>query len=108
MTPGKFLLGLVLIVIGVVMLLVNMGYISYAFFARMVRFWPVISILFGAGLVWGRDIPRWAGFIIIIVVLAVIISLALNYTGPFHGHGPFALESKAGFMKCLAIISFLL
>ncbi|MGI6554429.1 MAG: LiaI-LiaF-like domain-containing protein [Bacillota bacterium] len=116
MAPGKFLLGLVLILIGAVLLLVNMGYTSYAFFAQMLEFWPVILILFGASLVWGRDIPRWVGFIIIVVVVACIIGLALNYTGPIHRHGPFVLEGlyqagqwpKGGLMKCLAIISFLL
>lgn len=90
MRPGRFILALILIVTGSVMVLVNMGYSSWAFFRRLIEFWPVLLIILGISLLWGGDIPRWLGILVVIAVVAGIILLAINYPIPFYGPGPFA------------------
>jgi len=90
MRPGRFLLGLALLVIGTVMLMVNLGYTTWDFLLRLFEFWPVLLIFFGLTLIWGGNIPRWTALLIAAVVLAGIIILALNYTGPMYIPGPFA------------------
>lgn len=90
MGPGRFLLGLALLVVGAVMLMVSMGYTSYAFLERLFEFWPVLLVLFGFILIWGGNIPRWAALLIAAAVLVGVVALALNYTGSYYGPGPFA------------------
>lgn len=96
MRPGRFVLGLALIVLGTVMLMVNMGLTTWAFLDRLFDFWPVLIILFGLTLIWGGTVPRWTALLIAFAVLVGIIVLALNYTGPFYGPGPFAEGAAQG------------
>lgn len=92
MGPGRFLLGLAFIVVGTVTLMASLGYTTYAFLERLFDFWPVLLIFFGLILIWGGSIPRWVALLIVAAVLVGVIALALNYTGPFYGPGPFALN----------------
>lgn len=92
MSPGRFLLGLALIVTGTVMFMINLGYTSWAFFNRLLDFWPLLVILFGISLIWGGNIPRWAALLIAAALLAGVIYLAANYPGFYYGPGPFAQE----------------
>ncbi len=85
MQPGRFLLGLVFILAGAVIFLVNMGYSTWAFFNRLVEFWPVLLILLGISLIWGREIPRWFALVMVLIMLSIVVLLALNYRMPIPG-----------------------
>lgn len=64
--------GLLLILVGVILLLINFGYGSWNSLQQISRWWPVLLIIIGLGIFgWGR-IPRWlAGFLIVGMVIGV-------------------------------------
>ncbi|MDP6509949.1 MAG: DUF5668 domain-containing protein [Dehalococcoidia bacterium] len=56
---SRFSLGaFILIVLEVVFLLQNLGIVSWQVWGVLWRFWPVILILIGVNIVWGRH-SRW-------------------------------------------------
>ena len=72
---------LVLITLGVLFLLQNLGYLPWAFWSVAWRFWPVILILVGIQLFFGRRPWVAAGLVVVVLVLSVLAALWLSY-GP--------------------------
>ena len=62
---------LVLITLGVLFLLQNLGYLPWAFWSVAWRFWPVILILVGIQLFFGRRAWVAAGLVVVVLVLSV-------------------------------------
>ncbi|MBI2955630.1 MAG: hypothetical protein HYY30_15045 [Chloroflexi bacterium] len=77
---GSFVGPLILITIGVLFLLGNLGYLSWGFWQSLLRFWPVILILFGVEVLFGRSWP-WVGAITAVVVLAGVTVFAALTAG---------------------------
>ncbi len=84
MRIGTFLAGLVLIIIGLIIFLANIGYGSWTFVEQLYRFWPVLLILIGISIFWGGVMPRWLGILLIIALSGGIVVLAIqNPTSSF-------------------------
>lgn len=70
-----------LITFGALLLLSNLGYLTLSFWSTLWRFWPMILILVGIELLFGRRHP-WIGAAIAIAVVAAAIALVLVLSGP--------------------------
>jgi hypothetical protein len=70
----SFFWPLLLIGIGVLFLLSNMGIIQPVSLGTILRFWPVILIVIGLDLVFGRRSP-WLGALIALAALALVFGL---------------------------------
>jgi hypothetical protein len=77
--PGSVIGPLILITIGVLFLLSNLGYISSSIWLLLVQFWPLILILFGIEIIFGRT--RWGQLLVLLIGLVVaggLIYVLLN------------------------------
>jgi len=72
----SFFWPLVLIGIGVLFLLSNMGVIEPVSLGTILRFWPVILIVIGLDLVFGRRSP-WLGALIGLAAVALVFALII-------------------------------
>lgn len=63
---------LILITIGVLLLLANLGYLPFSFWEIAARFWPLILVLIGVEILFGRR--SWIGAIVILVVWVALIA----------------------------------
>lgn len=72
-----------LIGIGVIFLLINLGYLDISIWAILWRFWPVFLILGGLQLIFGKgNIGRLVVGLISFVLISVIIGFALMLNNP--------------------------
>ena len=80
----SIVLPIILIILGILLLLSNLGYLPPGFWANAWRFWPVILILVGLEVLIGRR-SAWAaaGTVIGVVIVIVIVSAILFLTGVF-------------------------
>lgn len=67
--PALSLFALLLIAVGVVLLLQNLGVLSWELWLEVWRFWPVLLIAIGVGLVLGQRL-RWLSMGIVAALLA--------------------------------------
>ncbi|MAT42138.1 MAG: hypothetical protein CL609_07335 [Anaerolineaceae bacterium] len=80
--PRSFFWPILLIGIGILWLLSNMGFISGVTFGTIFRFWPLILIVIGLDLIVGR----FSGILsAVIAILAVLILAALLVAAPSLG-----------------------
>lgn len=70
--------GLILIFIGVVFLLNNFGVLSWEIWNTLWRFWPVILILGGLEILFGKS--KLASLIVAIIAIAAITYFLLYFT----------------------------
>ncbi len=80
MKPRKLWLGVVLLLIGVLMLMSNLGYLSWDFWGNLWQIWPVFLISLGLTMLLGRS--RWA-FVGPLVLIAAVFYAALTPGLPF-------------------------
>ncbi len=73
---------LILIVVGALFLLSNLGLLTWGFWDTMWRFWPVILVLIGIEVLFGRTWPLLGG-ILAVVVLASVLILSAAMSGGF-------------------------
>lgn len=71
----------ILITLGVLFLLSNLGYLTLSVWSTLWRFWPMILILVGIDLLFSRRHP-WIGATIALAVVAAAIALVLVLSGP--------------------------
>jgi hypothetical protein len=75
-TRRRGLLGpLVLIGLGVIFLLNNLGILSWSVWATLIRLWPVLLIGFGLDLLFGRR--SLLGSVLVVLVVATIVVVAI-------------------------------
>ncbi|MBI2957994.1 MAG: hypothetical protein HYY32_04040 [Chloroflexi bacterium] len=77
-------MGLVLLFLGVLFLLQNLGVVGWDVWGTLWRFWPVLLIVIGLGLIWGRRSP-WLMFGLSVALLAGAVLVAIftaGTTGP--------------------------
>lgn len=79
MKIGPFIAGFILIIVGLVIFLDNIGYNSCDFARQLYKFWPVLLILLGISYLWGGVIPRPLGIALIIVLIGGLVALIVLY-----------------------------
>ena len=75
--PGVPIAALLLIAAGVTLLLQNMGIVSWELWLEIWRFWPVVLITVGVGLIFGRRLPWLSAGIVATLLAGTIIGAAL-------------------------------
>ncbi|MCL5676589.1 MAG: DUF5668 domain-containing protein [Firmicutes bacterium] len=70
--------GLLLIALGMVFLLMNMGLLPWTFWWELASWWPLILVLVGIGLLVGRRLPF---SLVLFVVLVAMLVLSLTGAG---------------------------
>lgn len=78
MRTGAFLISLFLILIGVVSLLINLGYGSWRLFHLLPYIWPTLLIVLGLALLWKGHIPFWFALLITVILTGSVIAIFLN------------------------------
>lgn len=77
---------LIVIAIGVVLLLQNLGILAWSLWAQAWRLWPVILIVIGINVLIGRRYPLMAGVLVLAIVLASIGWLVSGAQGVTDAH----------------------
>jgi hypothetical protein len=80
--PSSFVFPLLLVIVGAVLLLNNLGWLPWSVWTALGQLWPVILILFGIDLLIGRR-NAWLGATVTAVALVVVLGAAvwLTFTG---------------------------
>jgi len=78
MRIGTLISGLLLVLIGVVFFLINLGYGSWADIYEIGRFWPVLLIIIGLSFFGRGKIPRWIAWLILILSVGVVAAFLLQ------------------------------
>src|SRR5689334_14326052 len=70
------------VIVGVVLLLNNLGYLPWAVWTALGQMWPVLLILFGLDLLIGRR-NAWVGATVILISFVAVLGAALwlTYSG---------------------------
>ena len=81
-SPGVPIVALLLIAAGVTLLLQNLGIVRWELWLEIWRFWPVLVIAIGVGLIFGRRL-RWlsAGIVVALIAGAIIGAALLAESG---------------------------
>lgn len=78
---GKLSLGLFLVVIGILYLAKNLGWLNIDFNFNLWQLWPLLIVFWGLSLLTGRTIASiFAGIILTLTVLAITFILVLGAT----------------------------
>lgn len=72
---------LVLITLGILLLLANLGALPFTFWEIAVRFWPLILILIGVEIIIGRQSAFGAIVILVLWIALVVGAIWLSYAG---------------------------
>jgi hypothetical protein len=86
--PSGYVWATLLIALGAVLLLNNLGLLPWSIWATLARLWPVVLIALGAELLLGRSQPLVGGavaalLILLVVGISVAFFLAPGRAGPF-------------------------
>jgi hypothetical protein len=72
-------MGLLLIMVGIIVFLVNSGYGSWEMIWQVWRLWPVLLIFFGIRMIWRGPSGEWFSYgFWLLVALGIIVLLATN------------------------------
>lgn len=77
---GKYLLGLILLVLGVAFILNNFGFLSLDIWATLWKFWPVIFVIWGLEVIVGKT--HLGKALILIIGLAVLVYILASTLFP--------------------------
>lgn len=72
MRIGTLISGLILVLVGVIFFLINIGYGSWSSFYVIGKFWPILLIIIGLGFFGRGRIPRWIAYLIIILSVGAV------------------------------------
>jgi hypothetical protein len=75
------ILALLLIFFGVILLMNNLGYLSWGIWSSIWRLWPALLVLVGINLIFGRSRP-WVSFWLSLVVLLVVAGVIFWVLAP--------------------------
>ena len=73
----SIVLPLVLIAAGVVLILNNLGYLSWDVWTLLARLWPVVLIALGLDILLGRSVLRWALAMALLSLVGIAVVLAV-------------------------------
>jgi hypothetical protein len=85
MKSNKLIPGVVLILIGVMFLLRNYGYLHFHFW-NFFYLWPVIIVMIGINLIFANNKSNWAT---VLKLAVIVIGFGLLFFGNFSNHHPF-------------------
>jgi len=71
--PRSLLGAVIIIFIGIIFLLNNLGILPWEMWREFWKFWPILLILFGIEMIFGRS--RWAQIIVGIVVILFLLGI---------------------------------
>ncbi len=86
---GSLIFPLVVIGVGVVLLLINLGVVSPGVWGELVRFWPILLIALGVDILVGR--PSFGAALSTLITVCVLVGLGL---AAFYLFGPDTWVSK--------------
>lgn len=72
MRVSTLISGLLLVLTGMVLFLVNIGYGSWAMLDDLIKWWPLLLIILGLGMFGRGRLPYWIAYLIIILSLAAV------------------------------------
>ena len=75
--PPSLFWPLLLITAGALFLLQNLGYLPWGFWGAIWRFWPVLLIIIGVQLFFGRQYPWLAAGVVVVLLIAAVAGAAL-------------------------------
>lgn len=82
------LAGLILVFIGIVFLLNNLGLVPSSVWSQVWKFWPVLFVLFGLRLLAGRNVvSRIIIALVTLFAFAGVLTYILYYYGVFRNFG---------------------
>lgn len=81
--------GLLLVVVGVALLLNSLGLLPWTIWLRLLRFWPLLLIAGGIGMIFRRYIPTSVVF-----AVALIAMLALSWFLPTQNNGWLIIDGR--------------
>lgn len=83
MKPERVILGLVIVALGLIWLLVNLGILTAPVVRDIWRFWPVLLIIWGLLLLFGRGSGGLSGCLVAVIIILLIA--AFFRTALFYG-----------------------
>jgi hypothetical protein len=88
MTTGRLLGGAILILLGGLLLAANYGYVDWGFFVSLWYLWPLLLIIVGVQLLFGRRQP-WLAALLTLVIIAAGLALVVfgDETGSWFPSG---------------------
>lgn len=72
MRIGTLISGLLLVLVGVVFFIINIGYGSWVSIYEIGKLWPILLIILGLGMFCGGRIPRWIAYLFIILSVTAV------------------------------------
>ncbi len=72
MRVGTLISGLLLVLVGVIFFLINMGYGSWVSIYEIGKFWPIVLIIIGLGMFGRGRIPHWIAYLMIILSVGAV------------------------------------
>lgn len=72
MRPGRFVGGLIVVLVGILLLAASLGWVDWGFLLSLLQLWPVILILVGVSLLVGRAHPTLTAIIMGLVLVATV------------------------------------
>ena len=79
MRSSSIRLGLLLILAGIIVFLINLGYGSWGMVGQIWRLWPIIFIIIGVKMIWRGPSSEWFSFaIFFLLAIGIITLLFLN------------------------------
>jgi hypothetical protein len=80
-SAGRYVFPLLLVAVGIILLLNNLGVIPWTIWIALGQLWPVVLILLGVELLLGRR-SAWLGTAIaaVVIVAAFVVALVLTFT----------------------------
>jgi len=78
---GTFLVGTLLILVGVIISLERLGYGWWQFSRELLDYWPIALIIIGMSLLGGGRIPRPLALVIVALLVGAVVFLTLSFTG---------------------------
>lgn len=86
MKPGRFIAGLLLILLGTAFFMASLGYGSWRLIRLLPVIGPVLLIILGFSLLWKGNIPRGIAFTVVILATGAVIALFLINPEPASWH----------------------
>jgi len=78
---GSFLFATLLVLTGVAIFMLNLGYGSWELIRRAAEMWPVLLILLGLSLFWGGRIPQWLAILLVLALTAGVVYMFIQTPG---------------------------
>lgn len=82
MNKGRWMSGIILVTLGLVFLIANLGIISWSFLFNIITLWPLVLIIVGVNIIFSKNyVIRTGSWIFLLVVL---IGYSIVYDGNYY------------------------